>query len=97
MHPLGSLHQHNSSGNKNPDLVTVDQNTERLYATQSQRLHLYTTPVPKSQGSLWKRGPKVCCESVSPRNVRQATPIMSHQNGCLEKAQTWVIPIDMLT
>lgn len=29
---------------------------------------------------------KVCCESVSFRNVREAISMMSYQHGCLNKA-----------
>jgi hypothetical protein len=27
----------------------------------------------------------VCCEILSPRNVREASPVKSHQHGCLNK------------
>ena len=31
---------------------------------------------------------KVCSEIVSPRNFREATPMKSHQHGCLNKDET---------
>lgn len=32
---------------------------------------------------------EVCCKTVSPRNVKEATPMKSHQHGCLNK--TWTV------
>ena len=33
---------------------------------------------------------KVCCEIMSPKSIRQATPMKYHQYGCLNK--NWGLP-----
>lgn len=61
-----------------------------------------TAPAQKAPGALWERRQRilkarvteVCCFIASPRNVREAVPIMSQQHGGLSNIVT---PIDVLT
>lgn len=40
---------------------------------------------------------EVCCETVSPRHDREATPLIPEQYGCQDKSRTKTILIDMFS
>ena len=55
--------------------------------TQFLSLQLWLTDQcgRKGRKSIKARETGLCCEIISPRNVREATPMKSHQHGCLNK------------
>ena len=58
---------------------------------QTQLVHVQHNPVPNARETSWVeeqhdyKDQEVCCEVVSPRNAREALPMIPQQYGYLNK------------
>lgn len=65
---------------------TKYQNAEEgLHDAQTQLVYLQCNPIPKAQGTAWKRGGKSVNSHVSSRLDKVAAPMKSRQYLCLNK------------